>query len=245
MPMLTAGQVHIWIAGVPLAVDARFRTVLSQQERARADRFRFEKHRSAYIFAHAVLREVLSRYCSASPAEIRFSVDSFGKPSLTGADDTLMFNLSHSGALVVIGICVDRRIGVDVEHIRGLPDFGNIAERHFTAVERSFIFDQPPAEQERAFFRCWTRKEAYIKAVGKGLSIPLDSFDTLIADGESGRALARCIDAPDVAAWRLADLDVPEGYAGAVVVQNGIECLTYFEWNRAEWRGAGTDTPRH
>jgi 4'-phosphopantetheinyl transferase len=232
MPNLALGEVHIWTARLPSSQDADLEHTLSEVERDCAHRFHFTKHRLAYVFAHAVLRDVLSRYLNRPAAALRFDKDSFGKPFLSHNTPvaSLEFNLSHAGALVLIALSARRRIGVDVEEIRPMDDFTAIAEAHFTPRERAFIFNHAPAYRERAFFRCWTRKEAYIKAVGKGLSIRLNSFDTFIDAGQRGRQLAAGPDAPDVASWWLTDLDVPQDYLGALVVETGIDRLIYFEW---------------
>ena len=113
-----------------------------------------------------------------------------------------------------------------------MSDFSLIAESHFTPQECAFIFRHAPADRERAFFRCWTRKEAYVKALGKGLSIALNSFDALIHAGHTGRRLARSADAPEGTYWWLADLDAPEGYMAAVAVETAIDRLLYFNWQR-------------
>jgi 4'-phosphopantetheinyl transferase len=242
MPTLAAGEVHIWTARLPSCPTPDLEVTLSGTERDRARRFHFTKHRLAYVFAHAVLRDILSHYLHFCPPDIRFCENLFGKPSLvqTGSGGTLEFNLSHAGSLVLVALSGGRRIGVDVEEIRAVDDFSVIAESHFTPPECAFIFGHGPADREPAFFRCWTRKEAYIKAVGKGLSIALNSFDTLIASGQSGRRIAGGPDRPDVANWWLADLDVPNNYMAAVAVETGIDRLVYFDWQPNATTGGPT-----
>jgi 4'-phosphopantetheinyl transferase len=226
-----AREVHIWSARLPSKPASDFDSALSDTERDRAYRFRFSNDRWAYVFSHAVLRNVLSQYLDCSPSDLQFGVSIFGKPFLAKEmGRTPEFNLSHAGSIVLVALSADRLIGVDVEEIRPMDDFGLIAESHFTSSEHAFISRHPPADRERAFFRCWTRKEAYIKAVGKGLSLALNSFDTLIACGQPGRQLAGRPDAPHVAKWWLADLDVPEGYMAAVAVETGIDRIIYFDW---------------
>jgi 4'-phosphopantetheinyl transferase len=133
--------------------------------------------------------------------------------------------------LVVIGIS-ERRIGVDVEEIRPIDDLPTIAETYFTRAECSFLFQHPPADRMQAFFRCWTRKEACIKAVGKGLSIALNSFDTLIDSGQVGRFIARALDSSDAASWWLADLRIPRNYMAAVAIETVPSAIVYRRWRR-------------
>jgi len=232
MLTLPLDEVHIWCAHQPSALRKELEATLSRDEHDRAGRFHFAEHRLGYQFAHAVLRDVLSRYTRCPARDIRFGENGFGKPFLHGRDGSRPpeFNLSHAGGLVLVGICGGRRIGVDIEQVRPMKDLSAIAEGHFTPRECAFIFEQQPAEQERAFFRCWTRKEACVKAVGKGLSIALNSFDTLISNGCPGGLVESGRDSMDGAAWYLADLDVTEGYAGAVAVESGIGRLMYWEW---------------
>ena len=225
-------EVHIWSARQPSEPSPDLERALSPEERDRAGRFHFVEHRSAFAFAHGVLRDVLSQYLHRPPRDIRFRQNAFGKPSLDETDGGRQteFNLSHAGRLVLIGLCRGRRIGIDVEEIRPMDDISAIAESHFTSQEHEFIFRQQPADRDRTFFRCWTRKEAYVKAVGKGLSIPLNSFDTLTSEAQRGGLLDSGSSSKDGAMWQLADLELPEGYVGAVAVETGINRLVCFEW---------------
>jgi 4'-phosphopantetheinyl transferase len=224
------GEVHVWIARLPSAQPPEIATILSHDERDRASRFHSMKDRARYVFAHAVLRNVLSRYVDHTPQDIQFARNPFGKPFV---DETRgiapEFNLSHAGELVLVGVCDSQRVGIDVEEIRPMDDVSSIAESHYTQQECAFIFGKPPEHRELAFFHCWTRKEAYVKALGKGLSIPLNSFETLSQAG-FGQSADSGSDSPYNESWQLADLDVPEGYVAAVAVETGIDRLVYFEW---------------
>ena len=233
MPLLSPAEVHVWTAWLPSAPPPQIARTLSPEERARASRF----HRTAdcfrYVFAHAVLRDVLSRYLDCPPGDIRFARNLFGKPFLdeTNGGRVPEFNLSHAGGLVLIGVCDRRRVGIDVEEIRPMDDLLSIAESHYTPQECAFIFGQAPENQARAFFRCWTRKEAYVKALGKGLSIRLNSFETHM-QSEHSQPSGNRFHWADGVNWQLADLDVPQGYMAAVAVETGMDRLVYFEWRR-------------
>ena len=232
MPLLPPGDAHVWIACRPPAQEPFAEAALSREERDRARRFQFAEHRLAYEFAHGVLREVLGGYLERPPGDIRFRENSFGKPFLDEADGdrAVEFNLSHAGRVVLIGVCRGRRIGIDVEEIRAVDDLAGICESCFTSRETAFIFRQPGAERMRAFFRCWTRKEAYVKALGMGLSIPLHSFDTLIDHELPCGFVEGGYGSEDGATWQVSDLDAPEGYAAAIALERGAAHLTCFDY---------------
>jgi 4'-phosphopantetheinyl transferase len=234
MTILSPAEVHIWTARLPSALPPDVATTLSREECARASCFYRTADRFRYVFAHAVLRDVLSRYLDCPPSDIRFGKNPFGKPFLdeTNGGRVPEFNLSHAGGLVLVGVCESRRVGIDVEEIRLMDDLSSIAKSHYTPQECAFIFTQVPKNQARAFFRCWTRKEAYVKALGEGLSIPLNSFDTHMQPdpGISSHNRPRSADG---ASWQLADINVPDGYMAAVAVETGMDRLVYFDWRTA------------
>jgi 4'-phosphopantetheinyl transferase len=235
MLTLNVGEVHIWFAWSRVGPEeiAPFDRVLSPSERAAADRFVFARHRLTYRFAHTALRNILSNYVASEPETLRFAQNSFGKPFLTDPDpkaSEIQFNMSHSGEVVVVAVTRGRHIGVDIEMMRPLKDYSAIANLNFTSEERAWIECSPVELQQNAFFSCWARKEAVIKAVGKGLSMPLNTFDASILSGQKSRRLSRLADAPDVESWSLTDLTAPEGYAGAVAVEQSIERLMYSVW---------------
>jgi len=215
--LFSAGrQLHIWLfelsAGAP-ALDY-FRQQLSADEAARADRFCFPHLRVSYIIAHGVLRGVLARYLRKSPAEIQFSYNPQGKPRVAQDHHGFQFNLSHSGMLAACAVAAGCDIGVDIEQTRPISGLFDIARRFFSRAECLDLETVPAEQQVLAFFNCWTRKEAYIKAVGGGLSIPLDSFCVSLLPDEPARLLSNCEN--DAARWNLHAFDPGPGYRGAV-----------------------------
>jgi 4'-phosphopantetheinyl transferase len=185
---------------------------LSVEERARAERFRFPEHRHRYLVCRGTLREILSRYLDLAPAALHFDHNAYGKPSVAGAG--LHFNVSHSGDWAMLAVSAEREVGIDIERID--PSFvqEQIPERFFSPREVAQLRSLPPSEQPGAFFRCWTRKEAYIKARGLGLALALDSFDVSLLPDDPP-ALSRAGD------WSIRNLDAPEGYAAAIVAEGG------------------------
>src|ERR1044071_4144724 len=208
-PSLTAGTVHVW----RIALDQedgsveRFRRTLEAGELERAARFHFDKHRRHFIVARGFLRSVVARYLRSQPPSWRFEYGAYGKPA-PGSEHTLRFNLSHSDEVALLAIALDAELGVDVEHIRA--DFASeeIARRFFSRAEVEVFNALPKEEQVAAFFRCWTRKEAYIKARGKGLSQALDAFDVTLAPEEPPVLLRAEED--DASRWLLRDVNVGE-----------------------------------
>ena len=222
-PVLGPGEVHIWRIrlNVPPEVTVDVRGLLDEAERKKAGKFRRLADRRRYIAAHARVRQILGLYAGCEPEEIGFRFNEFGKPSLSnnGQARDIRFNLAHSGELGVICVSRGREVGVDVELIR--PEFAglDVARKFFSPRELEQLEAMPAAIQTAAFFRCWTFKEAFIKAKGRGLSIPLDSFDVALAP-HVGSALVSSRDDPgDVHRWHVRELSVQEGYAAAVAVE--------------------------
>ena len=226
-PSLETGTVHVWRVALDQPDDKldRFQRTLEPDELSRASRFHFEKHRRHFIVARGFLRSVVARYLETQPEALRFSYGAYGKPALA-SEHVLRFNLSHSHEVALLAVALDSELGVDVEHIRA--DFASeeIARRFFSRAEVEVFNALPKEEQVAAFFRCWTRKEAYIKAIGKGLSQALDAFDVTLAP-DAAPALLRAED-DDASRWRLSDVDVGEGYAGALAVERPVAEVRFF-----------------
>jgi 4'-phosphopantetheinyl transferase len=225
---LPADEVHVWLADLNQPSD-NLRPLLSQDEIARAGRFHFAKDRNHYIVARGLLRQLLAAYLGAAAAEFRFDYAEKGKPSLAEVD--VQFNLAHSHGKAIYAFTRSRAIGVDLEFIR--EDFGGeeIAERFFSAGEIVALKAVPAELTKQAFFNCWTRKEAYIKARGEGLSMPLDVFDVSLRPGEPAALLSNHKEPAEVTRWSMQALSVPKGYVAAVVVEGHSWKLKAFSLN--------------
>lgn len=232
-PPLAAGTVHLWRFAVDRPADelARFAALVSDDERSRADRFTFPGLRERFLGGRGVLRTILARYLHSPPERIRFAYNNFGKPALLDeASGGLRFNLSHTGELALLGVARGREIGVDVERHRREVNCEQLAEHFFSPAEVESLAALAPGERRRAFFACWSRKEAYIKAVGRGLSTPLDGFAVSVAP-EAPTALVWVRDAPDeLARWMLTTPDIGEGYSAAVCVEQPVGEMRQFHW---------------
>jgi len=210
----------------------RLQSTLSTDECQRAERFYFQRDRRRFTVARGVLRSILSQYLGLAPQQLRFCYGPHGKPALvsTSGPARLHFNVSHSHELALYAITYDRHIGVDVEHIR--TDFAceAIAERFFSPPERAVLRCLPPQVKYEAFFNCWTRKEAYIKACGEGLSLPLDQFDVSLAPGVPAALLATRWAPHEAARWTLRDIVPGPGYAAALAVEGHGWRLACWQW---------------
>jgi 4'-phosphopantetheinyl transferase len=219
---LSSGVVHVWRASLaqPAQLQAAFLRTLNQDERTRADRFHFEQHRRRFVLARGFLRALLARYLQTEPEQVLFAYGPYGKPSLAEPQSAncLQFNASHSHELAVYAVGQGHEIGVDVEYVN--TDFAgeDIARHFFSAYEVQTLMSLPESERPAAFFRCWTRKEAYIKAIGSGLSHPLDEFDVTLTAGERAALVRDYRDEHATSRWSMFNLEI-EDYAGALVVE--------------------------
>lgn len=227
---LHSHQVDIWRVSLDPAVDSvkLFESSLSADESQRAARFHFTADRERFIFAHGCLRGILARYLHCEPGQLSFFMGEHGKPALV--DKKIDFNLSHSGDYALIAIARDRQVGIDVERVRLERELESIAKRYFSTREVSELMALPSEQREAAFFNCWTRKEAYIKAHGLGLSLALDSFDVSLAPNEPA-VLHETRSDPSIASrWTLLSLEVDSGYAGALAVEGAELEFKYWDW---------------
>ncbi len=219
-PDLPVGVVHLWQRELHTASPAleQCRELLSAEEREKAMRYRIERPRSDYILTRGTVRFLLAQYLHLTPAEISFRYTQYGKPLLAIESD-LRFNVSHSHGLALMGFVRQREIGVDVEQVRAQDDAKKLAERFFSIRERESLRDLTGDDLHAAFFRCWTRKEAYIKAKGEGLSLPLHQFDVSIEPDPTQALLATRPDRSEAKRWTLLNVSAKSGYAAALAVQ--------------------------
>lgn len=237
--VLAEDEVHIWLASLEQAPECvrQLQTTLAPDEQSRAARFVFEKHRRHFIVARGILRALLGCYLQRPAEALAFTYNAYGKPDLKfpSSQPTLCFNLSHSHELALYAFARARTIGVDIEYMRSLghDEYLLLAESHFSQDERVALRALPASLRQQGFFNCWTRKEAYIKARGKGLSIPLDAFDVSLVPDEPAALLASREAPFTVAAWSLSTLAVPQDYAAALIVEG-------HDWHIRRWQW-GTD----
>jgi 4'-phosphopantetheinyl transferase len=222
VPVLDRASIHLWHAS-PQALASelpRLSDLLSADEADRRARFHFEADRGDFTFARGMLRTLLAAYLKTDPRELRFRYSEYGKPSLATPDAApdLRFNLSHTQGAVVLAICRQGAIGVDIERVREDFNVQEIAARFFSPAEQLALVSLPEAEQRHAFFHCWTRKEAFLKARGHGLSFPLERFDVSIGSGETEVRLTTRPDPAEAQRWQILQAPAPDGCVAAVAV---------------------------
>jgi 4'-phosphopantetheinyl transferase len=228
-------EVHVWRGSLPQPQEdvASLSKMLTEDERQRAQRFIFERDRLRFISARGILRMLLGRYLRQDPNHLRFSYSEYGKPELAHPAKTdIRFNVSHSHELVLYAFSRSREIGVDVEHVKEGRATRDIAERFFSEREIAMLRSLPAADQTKAFFDCWTRKEAYIKGRGEGLSFPLKQFDVSLLPGTPAVLLA-CRDEanPRAQMWALREIAAGADYAAALAVEGDNQWqVRHWQW---------------
>ena len=227
-------EIHVWRTALKCddGLIDNYRNLLTEDERARANRFRLEEHKDRFTIRRGILRVLIGRYLNQGPYGEPFPLNEFGKPRLptvaSGLD--LRFNVSHSSGMALLAFAHNREIGVDVEAIRPDIDYCALATRFFSPTESSTLLSLPPNQRSRAFFAGWSRKEAYIKARGMGLSMPLDQFDVSIRPGEPAKILA-IRDVPENSAlWSLWELAPGPGFAGALAAEGVSDSVSCWNW---------------
>lgn len=221
--MLLSNTVHLWRIDLSDLDDGdvRLEQMLSPGERLRAKAYHFARDRARFVVVRGALRRLLGGYLNHPPARLTLCQGTYGKPTVveTGpAGARLDFNVSHTDGLALLAFAWERVIGVDVERIRPMPEFDQISKRFFAPTECVALAGLPAHEQLRGFFTCWTRKEAYLKAHGAGLALPLDSFVVSVAPHEPARVLSVRDDPDAPTRWHLESLALAPGYVGALAV---------------------------
>lgn len=198
---------------------SEFWNLLSEDERKRAERFRSDRHRERFVFCRGKLREILSGYWDVHPKAIRFCKGPGGKPAIVSENPGIHFNLSHSKGYALFAIAYGREVGVDVEVLRSKPKAATLVERFFSTNEKVVFRTLEPDQEKAAFFAGWTRKEAFVKALGQGLRFSLDRFDVSLDPGDQN-ALLSVMGAPEEEGrWSLRDIDLGPGFRAALAVE--------------------------
>jgi 4'-phosphopantetheinyl transferase len=224
---LAPGEIHVWQFPLTASESAfeDFTELLSSDERMRASRFHFEKDARRFTIARASMRIILAAYSAMPARDLRFVDSKNGKPALASAAVDIHFNLSHSGNLGLLGVALGREVGVDIEVIRSNIEIDQLAERFFSAHECESLRGLLEQERIAAFFRCWTCKEAFLKAQGVGLSRSLASFDVEVNPAQPACLLATRPDEEEAARWSLYNIGNIEAYAAAVAVAGSVAAV--------------------
>ena len=232
---LGEGEAHVWRASLDQPADmiAKLAPRLSKDEYQRAERFYHLTDRRRFIAGRGILRKIISAYLALAPDEAQFTYNEYGKPFISTDQNrgALSFNLSHSNGMALYAVTRGRRVGIDVEYMR--DDFATleVAERFFSKNEFEALKRVPINQRTKAFFNCWSRKESYIKAIGMGVSYPLERFTVSLVSNVAPALLKVDADATEAARWNMYELDVGEEYAAALIVENPPVSLRRFQWN--------------
>jgi 4'-phosphopantetheinyl transferase len=234
--VLSKDEVHVFCAALkqPLWGLQQLAEILSPDEQLRANNFYFEKDRCRFIVCRGILRTILGRYLDIEPSQVQFSYGVHSKPALleTNSSHSLVqFNLSHSQELALYAFTLKRQVGIDVEYIRSIDDIDSLAKHFFSEQEYTVLRKLPESQKQVAFFNCWTRKEAYIKATGQGLSLPLNQFEVSFIPGEKARLLRTFTDSKEASLWSLQELTPNPEYIAAIAVQGFNSQLKMFSWS--------------
>lgn len=231
---LKTNEIHVWCASLDQPVS-RFQMLsqtLSPDERMRAERFHFERDSKCFIAGRGILRTILGSYLSVEPSRLRFCYGKYGKPALadTFGKETICFNLSKSDGVVLFAFTRDRGIGVDIERVRDISEMDEIAERFFSVRENVVFRALPESKKKEAFFSCWTRKEAFIKAIGDGFFWPLGKFDVSVAPSQPARVLRIEGDSKEASRWTIQELKSAAGFAAAFALEGRSRRLRCWQW---------------
>jgi 4'-phosphopantetheinyl transferase len=227
---LPRGVVHVWRASLerPQADREVLWQYLSSEEQARANRFHFDVHRHHFIVGRGLLRWLNGRYLHMLPQNIQFTYSEYNKPALVN-EPALQFNVSHSHEGLLIGFGWDVALGVEIEYVKRMDDMDAIARRFFSTAESEKYASVSESEKPDTFFNCWTRKEAFIKAIGEGLSFPLDEFQVSLLPGEPPKLLSVHGSEQAAAHWSMRTLDPYPGYRGALIVESDMPDFVFFD----------------
>ena len=234
-------EIHVWLAAldVPDARMQELHCLLASDEVERAGRFSFQSDRRHYVVARGLLRCILSHYTKMEPERLLFRHNSFGKPELNGEHNkaVVSFNLSHSHGLALYAVTASRQVGIDLERIRPIAACEKIAKRYFSKWEYAEMAALPSSVWREAFLACWTRKEAYIKARGEGLSISLCRFSVSVAPDEPARLVEIMDEMDRTSNWSLYSLIPAPGYIAAVAIKGcdfRLKCSRYGDWVKSK-----------
>ena len=231
---IKSDEIHLWRASLDQSVSQlhRLRQTLSSDERMRAERFRFEQDRKHFVAGRGILRMILGRYLNVEPDRMQFCYGKHGKPELSDAlgKRNILFNMSDSEGLALYAFTRSHEIGVDIESIREISEMDQIAQSFFSSGENAVFCSIPNGKKKEAFFNCWTRKEAFIKAIGEGFSQPLDKFEVSLVPGESAKLLKIEGDSMRASRWSIQELKPASGFAAAFAVKKRSWQLSCWRW---------------
>jgi 4'-phosphopantetheinyl transferase len=234
---LGANEIHIWLAVLeqPVSILHGFIHALSIEERIKAENFYFERDRNSFIVRRGILRTIIGRYLDVEPNRILFRFGKNGKPALDNTFDseTIHFNLSHSHGVALFAFSRNHEIGVDIEYMCDISEMDKIVESFFSIEESEVFRSLSESKKKEAFFYCWTCKEAFIKALGEGMSLPLDRFEVSLVPSEPFKLLNIDGDSRKATRWTIREIKAAPNYAGAFAVKSDAFESMHWRWDSA------------
>lgn len=232
--ILREKEAHIWRADLELndCFQSSFLKLLSNDEKNRAHKFRFSKDRQNFITARGILRSLIGKYLKINPAEITFRYNEFGKPGISN-NNHLHFNISHSQNLALFAFTNNFNVGVDVEYVNPNIEAKDIAKNFFSANEIIKLLALPEKQQALGFFNCWTRKESFIKAVGEGLSFPLNKFEVSLEPDKPAQLLATDWDPKAISNWSIYSMSPGANFVGSLAIEGLVEKVKFWNWQKS------------
>jgi 4'-phosphopantetheinyl transferase len=241
---MTEREVHVWRADLHASSSVQERLVacLSAEEKSRAERFVFARDRDFWVACRGILRQILSLYLDEHPGNIEFIREPAGKPRLgpyrQSSEPPIMFNVSHSNGLALVALTLEQEVGIDLEKVRSEFATHEIAERYFSRQEQAEFRSLPDELQTEAFFLCWTRKEAFVKARGEGLQVPLDSFAVSLTPGRP-----EVLTSADTERWQMFSFSPAPSYVAALVTEGRKTERYFWEWQPKGSSGVPAELP--
>ena len=236
-PELSDNEVHIWLASLkqPAEQVRQLAHTLCHEEVIRSERFRIERDQHRFIVGRGILRAILGRYLKIHPDQLRFCYEERGKPFLADNFNNrpIQFNLSHTHDIALYAFTSGRKIGVDVEYVCPMPNMEQIAAQFFSISEYAVLLGLPDWQKLEAFFNCWTRKEAYIKALGQGLAKSLKEFEVSLTPGEPAELLKDEASPEEVGDWSIRSLRPYSRHIAAVAVKGHAKQFKYFDYHQS------------
>jgi 4'-phosphopantetheinyl transferase len=223
--------INVWIVNATSELHlGPYFGYLSVAETQKAAKFRFQKDKANFVLGRSILRILAGHYLSEDPKKVKFKYNKYGKPQLADSN-ILRFNIAHSEDSIVLGFSENMAIGIDVEKIKTDFDIMEIARNYFSEREIEALGNFPPSQRARAFYRCWTRKESFIKAKGTGLSFPLNAFTVSLNRDDSAKLLETQWQASERSEWNLYSFTPSEGYLAALTVYGKNKDIAYRHWD--------------
>lgn len=231
---INSHQIHVWsinVSNVPENFQNSYYGLLSPNERSRVSKLRFLKDQRTFIIARGVLKKLSGYYLNIDPKMVDFEYEKFGKPRYRN-NSPIKFNVSHSGNLILIGFTKDYELGVDIEYIKEDFNMMEIARNFFSKQEIRSLERLPTKEKPIGFYRCWTRKEAIIKAIGTGLSFPLDSFAVSLDHDLNALLQTTTWNPSEKKNWTLHSFRPNKKYMAAIAIKTKKSSYQLFDWNK-------------